>query len=95
MQTIEVSLVNGTMVADVKQDCPFCTMRSHVIIKGDTNVEAVQNYFWDSLAKTQDLPFETPIREFIRSGYCKDCMDKFFGMTSNKIKYVRNMKGVA
>lgn len=92
MTSIEYNLINGTMVADVKQDCPICTMRSHVIIRGKKNVEAVQNYFWDSLAKQQDLPFEIPIREFLRSGYCRSCMDNYFGTSSADIRYVRRTK---
>ncbi len=92
MTSIEFANNNGTVEADVKQYCPICDMRSHVIIKGKKNVEIVQNYFWDSLAKTHDLPFKAPIREFLRSGYCRSCMDKYFGITSSDIRYVRRTK---
>ncbi len=78
----------GQVSADVKIKCPMCDRNSHVVFNGNKAIDAVRDYLSSGTMLTQDLPFETPIREFLRSGYCRECME-MFGQTSSKIKYVR------
>ena len=82
----------GRLSADVHQNCRICDSRCHVIFNGKKNVEAVQLYLTGirEVQHTQDLPFEQPIREFLFSGMCRECQDKYMGVTSKKIKYCRN-----
>jgi len=87
--TTNFGTYRGQSSADVKITCPLCKRQSHVVFKGNKIVEKVGEYISSGSMMTQDLiPLETPIREFLRSGYCRECME-MFGETSNKIKYVR------
>ena len=84
---------NGTPLADVRPFCPMCDRRSHYLAKGMKKVKAIKEYYTDRINhKTQDLPFEIPVREFLKSGYCKTCLKKMFGVTSNKIVYLKERR---
>ena len=81
----------GQTKADVQITCPFCSRKSHVVFNGNKVTDAVREYLSSGTMLTQDLPFETPIREFLRSGYCRECME-MFGTTSARIKYVKERR---
>ena len=87
----EFGVYRGQKKADVKISCPFCSRKSHVVFTGNNKVAAVSEYLSSGTHMTQELPFEAPIREFLRSGYCRDCMT-MFGVTSNRIKYVKERR---
>lgn len=91
--TTEFGLYRGQKRADVKISCPFCDRKSHVVITGNNKVETLTDYLSSGISfLTQDLPFEVPIREFLKSGYCRECMELMFGTSSTKIKYVRERR---
>ena len=75
---------------DVQMECPFCNRRSHVEIKGTENVKITSEYLSSNTMLVQELPFSAPIREFLKSGYCHDCME-IFGETSDEIRYVKTI----
>ena len=79
----------GTEVADVENRCPLCTRKAHLVIKGADKIKIVQNYLRNRNVKTQDLPLNTAEREFLRSGYCRDCLEVMFSNSSSSIKYVK------
>ena len=84
----------GQRKMDVRFECPFCMRRSHVVILGNRKSISVEKYLHgDEKILTQDLPFEQPIRMFLRDGLCRECQDTMLGETSKKIKYIREKKG--
>jgi len=86
----EFGVYRGQRRADVKITCPFCSRDSHVVFFGNNKVETLTDYLSSGISfLTQDLPFEVPIREFLKSGYCRECMELMFGTSSTKIKYVK------
>lgn len=89
----EFGIYRGQKKADVKISCPFCSRDSHVVITGNNKVETLTDYLSSGINHlTQALPFEAPVREFLRSGYCRECMEQLFGTSSTKIKYVRERR---
>lgn len=86
---IYFKVYRGQGIADVMQPCPMCEKESHVIISGNKKVSALRSFLADSHLLQQELPFEIPVREFLRTGHCRRCMDLVFGTTSNKIMYVK------
>lgn len=87
----EFATYRGQAKADVQIRCPFCNRKSHVVFSGNKVVDTVRDYLSSGNHLTQELPFEAPIREFLRSGYCRECME-MFGTTSTKIKYLRERR---
>ncbi len=87
--SIAYAVYRGQTRADVKIECPFCGRKSHVLVTGNKKTKALTEYLSSGTGYlTQELPFEAPVREFFRSGYCRECME-MFGTTSKKIKYVK------
>ena len=86
---VEFRTYKGQAIADVTQICPMCEKSSHVVFTGNKIADTVRDYLSGRYAMQQDLPFEIPVREFLRTGYCRRCMGHLFGTTSNKIKYVK------
>lgn len=86
------SYESGELEADIINSCPLCQKKSHLLIKGKEHLDAVEHYLKHRHAFVQDLPFDAPVREFIKSGFCHDCMYMIFGKTSDEIKYVQEGK---
>ncbi len=80
----------GQRKMDVRFECPLCGRRSHLVISGNRKVKAASDYLHrvtDMLI--QDLPFEVPVRTYLRDGFCRDCQELMLGKTNKNIKYVK------
>ncbi len=93
MTSIDFYLKAGRPIADVKQHCPFCKRHAHLMVYGKTKVEAVKElYSGFRYELRQDLPFPAAERDFLVEGYCRECEEKYFGISSKNVKYVERRK---
>ncbi len=93
MTSIDFYLKASIPIADVKQYCPFCNRRSHLLVRGKKKVEAVNELFsGHRYEHRQDLPFPEAERDFLVEGYCRECAELYFGRNSKNIKFLREKR---
>lgn len=61
----------------ITRKCPMC---GAIITKeiDDKYAKAIDRY-QSGIGYIQDIPLDADTREFIKSGYCPDCMEMLFG----------------
>lgn len=70
----------------VAAQCPMCGETSHIVLEGD-EVSGYMAYNALNILLQDAFPaMDAPSREFVKTGYCKECMKMLFGRTSDRIE---------
>lgn len=77
-------LFNTDETVIIENSCLLCGKESCIKLKKEMAIPVMK--YLNGMTELHELPLNPPIREFIKTGMCKSCQKKMFGVTAPEIK---------